>query len=310
VHGGVNLLATILSSLRIQHISPHHDSQEHHSLQQYLYSHKGFSKMRSKSLLIINPNTTQSMTKSIDKIVDNLQQEGTTSTSVKTYTATSGVTSINNEDDALASAKVVFEDLKDEFTKYDAILVACYSAHPLVGMLQDNLPPHIHVTGILEASISTALSLLPSRSEGSQKSNVQKKFGIVSTGTYWEKALSDAVQSYLDLADVKASGRFKGVETTGLNADELHSASPDLVRQRMIEATARLVRDREIKVVCLGCAGMAGLDSIVEEALVQELGAEPAMEVHVLDGVKAGIVVLEGLMRAVPRKNRVENAVS
>lgn len=242
------------------------------------------------------------MTQSIDKIIADLQEEGTTSTIITTYTAPSGVTSINNEDDALISAEVVLQDLREEFNKYDGILVACYSAHPLVPVLQENLPPHIHVTGILEASISTALSLLPSRDIKSDKGLFQRKFGIVSTGTYWEKALSDAVQGYLDLSDVEASGRFKGVQTTGLNADELHSAPPDLVRRKMTEATTRLVWDREVKVVCLGCAGMAGLDSIVEETLIQELGEEAAKEVHVLDGIKAGIVVMEGLMRAVPSK--------
>jgi len=258
--------------------------------------------MGSKKLLIINPNTTESMTQSIDKIINDLQEEGSTSTTIKTYTAPSGVTSINNEDDALISARVVFEDLKSNFSEYDGILVACYSAHPLVGMLQESLPPEIHVTGIFEASISIALSLLPSTNCKREKGNHQWKFGIVSTGTFWGKALSDAVQGYLDLSNIESSGRFKGVETTGLNADELHLAPQNLVRQKMIDATVRLVKDRQTKVVCLGCAGMAGLDSIVEEALIQELGAEAAKDVHVLDGVKAGIVILEGLMRAVPKK--------
>ncbi len=70
-----------------------------------------------------------------------------------------------------------------------------------------------------------------------------------------------------------------------------------------MEATKRLVKDRDVKVICLGCAGMAGLDGIVEEALVEELGEEEAKYVHVLDGVKAGLGLLEGLLRALPGKS-------
>jgi len=42
----------------------------------------------------------------------------------------------------------------------------------------------------------------------------------------------------------------------------------------------------------------------VEEALVEELGEEEAKYIHILDGVKAGIGLLEMLLRAVPGKER------
>ena len=70
----------------------------------------------------------------------------------------------------------------------------------------------------------------------------------------------------------------------------------------MKEATKRLVKDRDIKVICLGCAGMVGMDDDVYEALVEELGEFEAKDIHILDGVKAGISLLEGLMRTLPRK--------
>ena len=260
--------------------------------------------MAPKSILIINPNTSKSMTDGLGPLIQDLQSEIPSSTLITTYTASKGVASVDNEDDAMVSAIGVFADLASSLSKYDAILVACYCVHPLVGILRDHLPPHIHVTGIFEASISMSLSLLPLDYEGAKPRNARSKFGIVSTGTYWEKALSDGVKNLLDLKDLGASGQFKGVETTGLTAAELHTAPPELVRQRMMEATKRMVRDRDVKIICLGCAGMAGLDSVVEEALVEELGEEEAQYVYVLDGVKAGITVLEGLLRALPAKRR------
>ena len=226
-----------------------------------------------------------------------MNRHGTTSSQIETYTAPTGPPSINNEDDALVTAKIVLPDLEPRLKDYDAFLVACYSVHPLVGMLKQKVAPHAHVTGIFEASISTSLSLLPLGNSGTFN-----KFGIVSTGTYWEKALSDGVRNFLEVEDIKHCKRFKGVETTGLNADELHTAPAEIVRSKMMEATKRLVKDKDVRVVCLGCAGMAGLDAIVEEALVEELG-DDARCVYVLDGVKAGLGMLESLLRALPAKN-------
>ncbi|TVY83036.1 Uncharacterized protein LSUE1_G003771 [Lachnellula suecica] len=252
--------------------------------------------MASKRILLINPNSSKSMTDGLSKLLKEMNRHGATSSQIETYTAPSGPASINNEDDALVTAKIVLPDLEPRLSHYDAFLVACYSVHPLVGMLKEKVSPNVHVTGIFEASISTSLSLLPLGSGATYS-----KFGIVSTGTYWEKALSDGVKDFLEVEDLKSCKRFKGVETTGLNADELHTAPPELVRRKMMEATKRLVKDKDVKVICLGCAGMAGLDAIVEEALVEELG-EDAKFVYVLDGVKAGLGMLENFLRALPPK--------
>jgi Asp/Glu/hydantoin racemase len=152
---------------------------------------------------------------------------------------------------------------------------------------------HAPVIGIFEASISTAMSLLPPPWSG----NI-KKFGIVTTGKYWEETLTHGVLDFLGCDNHASCKRFKGVESTGLSAAELHTSPPSEVRYRMIQATKRLVKDRDVSVICLGCAGMAGMDAIVQEACVEELGDEEAQQVHIIDGVKAGIALVEGLVRA------------
>jgi Asp/Glu/hydantoin racemase len=255
--------------------------------------------MARKKILVINPNSSESMTDSLSQLISGLDHQLPFSAEIRTYTAPAGPPSINNEIDAQTSAGIVLSDLETELSQYDAFLVACYSVHPLVEMLREKLAPHQHVTGIFEASILTALSLLPL---GFREKRL--KFGIVSTGAYWENALSEGVKKFLGLDDWRSCGRFKGVETTGLNAIELHTAPLEEVKRKMMEATKRLVRKRDVKVICLGCAGMAGLDGIVEEALTDELGVEEAKYVHVLDGVKAGLGLLDGLLRALPRKER------
>ncbi|PBP25541.1 putative hydantoin racemase [Diplocarpon rosae] len=257
--------------------------------------------MAPKKLLIINPNTSKLMTASLDNLIRTFSADFPTSTQVSTYTAPSGPPSINNFSDALESARIVYEDLRPRLEDYDAHLVACYSVHPLVAGLQDEVSHGIHVTGIFEASIAVALSLLPMTYADPklERLETRQKFGIVSTGKVWEEELEDGVKRFLDASEV---GRFKGVETTGLTAAELHSAPKELVSLKMKEAVKRLVRSRDVKVICLGCAGMVGMDNIVREALVEELGVYDAEGIHILDGVKAGIGLLEGLMRTLPRK--------
>jgi Asp/Glu/hydantoin racemase len=185
---------------------------------------------------------------------------------------------------------------KSSFSKeFNGFVVACYSVHPLTTRLKSVMPAkhHAPVIGIFEASISTALSLLPQPWSGSIK-----KFGIVTTGKYWEDTLMHGVLDFLGCDNLASCKRFKGVESTGLSAAELHTSPPSEVRHRMIKATKRLLKDRDVTVICLGCAGMAGMDTIVREACVEELGGEEADNVHIVDGVKAGIALVEGLVRA------------
>jgi Asp/Glu/hydantoin racemase len=81
-------------------------------------------------------------------------------------------------------------------------------------------------------------------------------------------------------------------------ATELHDAPAEEVRQRMKDAVKRLVRKGNVGAVCLGCAGMAGMDEMVREACVEELGEGEGRRVRVVDGVVAGIAWLEGAVRA------------
>jgi Asp/Glu/hydantoin racemase len=91
--------------------------------------------------------------------------------------------------------------------------------------------------------------------------------------------------------------RFAGVETTGLNATELHDAPQEEVERRVKEATKRLLRKGDVGAVCLGCAGMSGMDDWVRAAAIDELGEDEGRRVRIVDGVKAGVAWLEGTVR-------------
>ncbi|TAQ86021.1 hypothetical protein B7494_g5650 [Chlorociboria aeruginascens] len=254
--------------------------------------------MASRKLLVINPNSSKSMTQGLESRLDDLGPSHVFHISF--YTALAGPDSINDENDALESGIICLKDLEPVLSEYDAFLVACYSVHPLVSLIRERVRPGVHVMGIFEASITTSLSLL----DYTSKSGAERfgKFGIVSTGRYWSKALSEGLAWFLGHEDIRNCAAFKRVETTGLTAAELHTTAPEVVRRKMSDATKRLVKDRDVKAICLGCAGMAGMDSIVEEALIEELGEQAAKQVYIVDGFKAGVVLLEGLVRALPSR--------
>lgn len=174
--------------------------------------------------------------------------------------------------------------------QHDGFLVACYSKHPLVPILKGESAVrkgHKAVTGIFEASVGTALQII----------HPDEKFGIVSTGKVWEKILSEAVVDFLGTGS-EASKRFAGVETTGLNATDLHDAPPEEVRKRMKDAVKRLLKRGQVGAICLGCAGMSGMDEMVREACVEELGEDSGNAIRIVDGVQAGVAWLEGAVRS------------
>ena len=90
----------------------------------------------------------------------------------------------------------------------------------------------------------------------------------------------------------KAEEVFKGVETCGLDAGELHR-DPGEVERRVKDAAGRLVRGEEgggkVGVVVLGCAGMVGMEEWV--------GSVVGEGVRIVDGVRAGVGLLQGLVR-------------
>lgn len=180
--------------------------------------------------------------------------------------------------------------VREILDRHDGFLVACYSHHPLVPLLKEEAvvkSVRKPVTGIFEASVGTSLQVI----------HPDEKFGIVSTGKVWEDILTEATIAFLGTGS-EASKRFAGVETTGLNATDLHDAPAEEVRKRMKDAVKRLLRKGKVGAICLGCAGMAGMDAMVREACVEELGEEDGHRVRIVDGVMAGVAWLEGAIRA------------
>ncbi|KAM0326115.1 hypothetical protein ACHAQA_006708 [Verticillium albo-atrum] len=250
---------------------------------------------RPINILVINPNSSQPMTQGMETAIKGM----TSSDVIYTYTAPpESPPSIDNDEHIQSSTEIVLKDLANsgELEKYDGVLVACYSVHTLVDRLSRQYGDRLAVTGIFEASILTATAMLPQTILGTPPS----RWGIVTTGQFWEKHLGDGVVGYLGQptgAGGAENTKFKGVVSSGLTAGDFHHVSPEEVKAKLEEATRKLLGDGGVSCVAMGCGGMAGLEDIIRSTAVAQYGPEKGGSIYVVDGVKAGIIQLEQTIR-------------
>ncbi|CAD6574145.1 MAG: Arp2/3 complex subunit, actin nucleation center [Alectoria sarmentosa] len=280
-------------------------------------------------ILIINPNTNQLMTDSLRAPIENLgynnvqkpnpphplslKSRTQTPTDLPHYpasskkpaadirrqtqytylTAPSGIASINNLADATESATHALPSILPHLATHAAFLVACYSPHPLVARLRSLLTATNNkkpVVGIFEASVNRAMRMLLDEEEEEEEDRrgEQRRFGIVSTGDVWKRILGDAVRGEDLLGGERAGRWFAGVQTCGLDAGQLHGHEE--VEERVKGAAKVFVDGADrVGVVILGCAGMVGMEGWVREVV--------GKEVRIVDGVRAGVDVLQTLVR-------------
>ncbi|OLN87061.1 Uncharacterized protein C1F7.10 [Colletotrichum chlorophyti] len=250
---------------------------------------------RNVRILIINPNSSHDMTRGMETAIQGMPLHD--SLEIHTYTAPpSSPASINDDADIELSTEVVLKDLakNGELEKYDGVLVACYSVHTLVEKLSQQYHASLAVTGIFEASVLTATSLLPHTSAGHPSS----RWGVVTTGAFWEKHLSQGVKDYLGQSDQSENTKFGGVTSSGLTAGDFHHVSPAEVKTKLEQATEKLLLSGDVRCVVMGCAGMAGLEEIIRSTATAVYGKERGGQVFIVDGVKAGILQLEQTVRS------------
>lgn len=213
-------------------------------------------------ILFVNPNTSESFTETIRSVIGRYKAPGTEAVAM---TAARGPRSIESIYDELLSSAGTLEVLIAELDNFDAFVIACFSDHPTIYALREITDKP--VLGIAEASMYVACML-------------GYKFSVVTTNAEWEPLLWDAVRHY-GLAE-----RCASVRTTGMPVLALEEASPEETFQLILKAARQAVEQDGAEVICLGCAGMAGLDKQLEE----ELG------IPVIDGVTASLKLLEGLV--------------
>lgn len=228
------------------------------------------SEQKDIRILLVNPNATRSMTAAcVSSVTPTLPSDVT----VHPFTGPPNLapTAIEGHFDAILSSAACARALIPVQRKeqYDAILVACYSDHPLTKMLREEFS--IPIIGIMEASLIYARTL-------------GGRFGIVATGKRSVVMHGDAVKAY-------GMEHFcAGIEACELGVLDLERLPREQVVGRMREVASKLV-SQGAEVLTLGCAGMTDMKSALEEAVKKE-------GIEVVDGVIAGVQHLVGVVRS------------
>ncbi|KAI1337976.1 hydantoin racemase [Xylariaceae sp. FL0016] len=221
------------------------------------------------NILLINPNSTESMTLSCLRSLENTLPPHVTVTG---FTAPpSAPSAIEGRLDAVLSAADCARALAPIAHAYDAFLVACFSAHPLIAALrEEHAQPCV---GIMEAA------LYASRMCGD-------RLGVITTSQR-SRVLHAASIAHYGFADYNA-----GCVAADVSVLELESRPREVVYAGLVRAARKLTEEEGADCVCLGCAGMTEMQEVCREAVGME-----ERRAMVVDGVAVGVHFLIGLVR-------------
>jgi len=212
------------------------------------------------TILVVNVNTSEAVTETIRASAAAAAGPGT---EVVALTPHFGPESVESNFESYLSAVAVMDRVVTYDGPYDAVVHAGFGEHGREG-LQDLL--EVPVVDITEAAAHVACLL-------------GRRFGVV---TSLDRA-APAIEDRLLLAGL--AGRCSGVRSVDLPVLELE-ADPGTTAAAFVEQARRCVADDGAEVVCLGCAGMAGVTEAVRDAL----------DVPVVDGVAAAVRLAESLV--------------
>ncbi len=214
-------------------------------------------------ILVINPNTTESMTKEIGTSARRCAQPNTV---IDVVTAPWGPRSIEGHFEEVLAAAATTQLVARHQNDYDAFVIACYGDPGLYAAKEVTQRP---VIGIGEASTLLACMLA-------------HKFSVVTVIDRIVPMLEDMISRY-GLSKRCASVRSSGLSVLEIEEDPLRAA-------REIVRVARLAIEHDgAEAITLGCAGMGQVERIVADEL---------SDVPVIDGVVAAVKSAEALVGA------------
>jgi len=209
----------------------------------------------------INPNTTHEMTENIGRQVRRYTGEDV---EVEAVSPERGPRTIESYYDDFLAVPGVLEEIMTADEEVDAFINACWgdpgidacrevTAKPVVGIAEASM----YVANMLGAEFSVATILPRARDFIEER---------VRTAGLWGQCAS-----------------VRCTELTVAETEETREAATEA----LYDAAERAVAEDGAEAICLGCAGMGGLDEPLEERL----------PVPVVDSVAAAGVITEGMVR-------------
>jgi len=212
-------------------------------------------------VLVINPNSTDSVTQAIDNAMAPLRIPG--GPRIDCMTLREGPPGVESQSDADAVIAPLCCAIRDAEAETAAFVIACFSDPGLFSAREATAKP---VLGIAECGILTALTL-------------GHRFGVISI-------LARSLPRHLRyIAAMGVGQRLAGDLPVGLGVTELGDASSTL--GRMIDVGRRLRDEHGADVLVMGCAGMARYRADLEEAV----------QIPVVEPTQAAVTMAIGRIR-------------
>jgi allantoin racemase len=211
-------------------------------------------------LLVVNVNTTASMTAAI---ADSARSVASLGTEIVGLTPAVGAESVEGNFESYLAAVAVMSAVVTYDGPFDAVVQAGFGEHGREG-LQELLD--VPVVDITEAA-------------GHVASLIGHRYSVVTTLDRTVPLIEDR----LLLAGLRE--RCASVRSSGLTVLQLEE-DPETAVKAIVREAELAVRDDRAEVICLGCGGMAGLDEAVRQAT----------GVPVVDGVTAAVKLAESLV--------------
>jgi allantoin racemase len=212
-------------------------------------------------ILVINPNTTPTMTAAIGERARAAARLGT---EVEALSPAWGPASIEGHAEEVVAAAAVLEVVARRGSDVDGIAIACYGDPGLYAARE--LSP-VPVVGIAESSMLLACT-------------VAHRFSVVTVIDRIRPMLEDTVRRY-GLSDRCASVRGTDLAVLEIEKD------PEAATREIVDESRKAVTEDKAEAICLGCAGMGPLEEDVRAALEG---------IPVIDGVAAAVKTLESLV--------------
>ena len=211
-------------------------------------------------ILVVNVNTTSSMTESIAESARAAAAEGT---EIIALTPRFGADSVEGNFESYLAGVAVMDRVLTYEGDFDAVIQAGFGEHGREG-LQELLD--VPVVDITDAAAHLAMLL-------------GHRYSIV---TSLDRTVP-LIEERLLLAGVKE--HCASVRSSGLSVLELEG-DPKLVADRIAEQAAKAIAEDGAEVIVLGCGGMAGLDEMIRDRT----------RCPVVDGVTAAVKLAESLV--------------
>jgi allantoin racemase len=211
-------------------------------------------------ILVINPNTSEEMTRDIG---EEARRYARGDTEIEVTCPSWGPRSIEGHYEEEVAAVATLEVVRERAADFDAVVIACYGDPALYAAREISPVP---VVGIAEASMLMACT-------------IAHAFSIVTVLPRVEPLLKDTVRRN------GLEARCASIRTTPLTVLDCER-DPSAAQREIVQAAKAAVAEDGAEAICLGCAGMGPLDKAVEA----EVG------VPVLDGVACAVKLAEGIV--------------